>query len=82
MWDFEHPPRNTALAAYYDVHYTQPSLCADDLLSDRVTPHIDPRYAQHRWAEAIDEPYKGLLVAAPQRVDLARLVPQSIVELR
>jgi chorismate dehydratase len=32
MWDFEHPPRSAALASRYDVRYTQPSLCADDLL--------------------------------------------------
>ena len=36
MWDFEHPPENARLAARYDVHYTLPALCADDLLAGRA----------------------------------------------
>jgi chorismate dehydratase len=42
MWDFEHPPRNAALSAHYDIHYTQPSLCADDLLSGRADLGLIP----------------------------------------
>ena len=42
MWDFEHPPQNTALAQRYDVHYTQPSLCADDLLANRADLGLIP----------------------------------------
>jgi len=33
MWDFEHPPLAPTLATRYAVHYTQPSLCAHQLLS-------------------------------------------------
>ena len=42
MWDFEHPPRNAALAQRYHVHYTQPSLCADELLSGRADLGLIP----------------------------------------
>lgn len=33
MWDFEHPPQAAGLADRYTLHYTQPSLCADQLLA-------------------------------------------------
>ena len=36
MWDFEHPPLATELAQHYTLHYTQPSLCADELLTARA----------------------------------------------
>jgi chorismate dehydratase len=42
MWDFEHPPRNSALAAHYDIHYTQPSLCADEVLTGRADLGLIP----------------------------------------
>jgi chorismate dehydratase len=42
MWDFEHPPQNTALAQRYDVRYTQPALCADDLLANRADLGLIP----------------------------------------
>ena len=42
MWDFEHPPQDTALAGRYDVHYTRPSLCADELLANRADLGLIP----------------------------------------
>jgi chorismate dehydratase len=42
MWDFEHPPRNTALAQRYDIRYTLPSLCAEALLSNRADLGLIP----------------------------------------
>jgi chorismate dehydratase len=42
MWDFEHPPHNAALAARYDIHYTQPSLCADEILTGRADLGLIP----------------------------------------
>jgi len=42
MWDFEHPPVNTELAERYDVRYTQPALCADDLLAGRADLGLIP----------------------------------------
>jgi chorismate dehydratase len=50
MWDFEHAPLASTLAERYTLHYTQPSLCADEVLSARadlglipiasLTPHL------------------------------------------
>jgi chorismate dehydratase len=42
MWDFEHPPRNVELAARYDIRYTQPALCAEDLLAGRADLGLIP----------------------------------------
>jgi len=42
MWDFEHPPHNTALAQHYSIHYTLPSRCADELLSGRADLGLIP----------------------------------------
>jgi chorismate dehydratase len=42
MWDFEHPPHNSELAQRYQLHYTQPSLCADDLLANRADLGLIP----------------------------------------
>jgi len=42
MWDFEHPPLASKLADRYTLHYTQPSLCADELLSGRADLGLIP----------------------------------------
>jgi chorismate dehydratase len=42
MWDFEHAPRNAALAERYSIHYTTPSRCADDLLAGRADLGLIP----------------------------------------
>ncbi|HEU5341928.1 menaquinone biosynthesis protein [Edaphobacter sp.] len=42
MWDFEHPPRAAQLAEHYTLHYTQPSLCADELLAARADLGLIP----------------------------------------
>src|SRR5271170_3649604 len=42
MWDFEHPPLATELAQRYTLHYTQPSLCADELLAARADLGLIP----------------------------------------
>jgi chorismate dehydratase len=42
MWDFEHPPRAAELAQRYTLHYTQPSLCADELLAARADLGLIP----------------------------------------
>src|SRR6266699_3200556 len=38
MWDFEHPP----LAAELALRYTQPSLCADEILAARADLGLIP----------------------------------------
>jgi len=42
MWDFEHAPRAAELARRYTLHSTQPSLCADELLSGRADLGLIP----------------------------------------
>ena len=42
MWDFEHPPLNGTLAQRYQLHYTLPSLCADELLAGRADLGLIP----------------------------------------
>jgi chorismate dehydratase len=42
MWDFDHPPLASTLAARYQVHSTQPSLCAEELLASRADLGLIP----------------------------------------
>jgi chorismate dehydratase len=42
MWDFEHPPLASELTQRYTLHYTQPSLCADELLAARADLGLIP----------------------------------------
>lgn len=42
MWDFEHPPLSSALAQHYQLHYTLPALCADELLAGRADLGLIP----------------------------------------
>ena len=42
MWDFEHPPLAPALAARYQIHPTQPSQCAVELLEGRADLGLIP----------------------------------------
>jgi chorismate dehydratase len=42
MWDFEHPPLAGELTQRYTLHYTQPSLCADELLAARADLGLIP----------------------------------------
>jgi chorismate dehydratase len=42
MWDFEHSPLAAGLAQRYTLHYTQPSLCADELLTARADLGLIP----------------------------------------
>ena len=42
MWDFEHPPLNASLADRYQLHYTHPSQCAEELLAGRADLGLIP----------------------------------------
>ena len=42
MWDFENPPAASELAKRYSLHYTQPSLCAEELLANRADLGLIP----------------------------------------
>ncbi len=47
MWDFEHPPLAAELAERYTLHYTLPSLCADELLAAPRRPRPHPHRLTH-----------------------------------
>ncbi len=42
MWDFEHPPLASKLAERYQLHYTLPSRCADELIAGRADLGLIP----------------------------------------
>src|SRR5260370_15652816 len=42
MWDFEHPPLAARLAQRYQLHYTLPSRCAEELLAGRADLGLIP----------------------------------------
>ena len=42
MWDFHHPPRQSILATRYDLHLTEPSQCARELLEGRADLGLIP----------------------------------------
>jgi chorismate dehydratase len=42
MWDFEHPPLASAIALRYQLHYTHPAQCADELLANRADLGLIP----------------------------------------
>ena len=42
MWDFEHPPLASRLAERYQLYYTLPSRCADELLAGRADLGLIP----------------------------------------
>ena len=42
MWDFHHPPMQTALAERYALHLTAPSQCASELLEGRADLGLIP----------------------------------------
>jgi chorismate dehydratase len=42
MWDFEHPPRNTTLAERYNIHYTHPARCAEEIIAGRADLGLIP----------------------------------------
>jgi chorismate dehydratase len=42
MWDFEHAPRNSELLLRYQLHYTLPSRCADELIAGRADLGLIP----------------------------------------
>jgi chorismate dehydratase len=42
MWDFEHSPASAALTERYELHYTHPAQCADELLAGRADLGLIP----------------------------------------
>jgi chorismate dehydratase len=42
MWDFEHQPAKDALAERYEIHYTHPAQCADEIIAGRADLGLIP----------------------------------------
>ena len=42
LWDFEHPPLASTLRQRYTLHYTKPSLCAEELVAARADLGLIP----------------------------------------
>ena len=77
LYDFEHPPRSTELAARYDVRYTQPSQCAADLLAGRVDLGLVPIAALTEELAVVP----GCTIASLHKVRSIQLVLRSGVSL-
>jgi chorismate dehydratase len=81
MWDFEHPPLAASLAQRYQLHYTLPSLCADELLSGPADLGLIP-IASLTPALAI---VPGCAIASLSRVRSIQLIvkqPHTLESLR
>jgi chorismate dehydratase len=81
MWDFEHPPRASKLAGHYQLHYTQPSLCAEELLNGRADLGLIPIAALTRDLAIVP----GCAIASLDEVRSIQLVvkhPHSLNSIR
>jgi len=70
MWDFEHPPFSEAMAARYELHYTQPSQCAAELIAGRADLGLIPIAALTPDLAIVP----GCTIASPNRVRSIQLI--------
>ena len=80
LWDFEHPPLASALSERYAVHYTQPAICAEQLLSGEADLGLVPIGALPFLPEVDVVP--GCTIASLHRVRSIQLVLRPGVQLR
>jgi chorismate dehydratase len=73
MWDFEHPPLDSALAEHYQLHYTLPALCADQLLAGRADLGLIPIAALTPELAIVP----GCTIASLDRVRSIQLIVKS-----
>jgi chorismate dehydratase len=73
MWDFEHPPLASVLAERYTLHYTQPSLCADELLAARADLGLIPIASLTPELAIVP----GCTIASPSEVRSIQLIVKS-----
>jgi chorismate dehydratase len=81
MWDFEHPPLSSTLAQRYTLHYTQPSLCADELLAARADLGLIPIASLTPDLAIVP----GCTIASPNEVRSIQLIvkrPHTLATLR
>ena len=79
LYDFEHPPRCTALAERYDVRYTSPALCAEQLQTGEADLGLVPIGAMPSLPGLATVP--GCTIASLGRVRSIQLVIQPGVPL-
>ncbi len=77
MWDFEHPPAQNALAERYQLHYTQPSQCAAELLAGRADLGLIPIAALTPELAIVP----GCTIASLDRVRSIQLIVKQPAEL-
>lgn len=70
MWDFEHPPHNTAFAQRYEVHYTHPAQCAEEVLNGRADLGLIPIASLTPDLSIVP----GCAIASPNRVRSIQLI--------
>lgn len=79
MYDFTHEPRQKELAERYEVHFTLPNLCADELASGAADIGLVPVAACATHAELIILP--GIAIATLDQVRSIQLVTRRGVAL-
>jgi chorismate dehydratase len=81
MWDFEHAPANVSLSERYELHYTQPSQCAAELLAGRADLGLIPIAALTPELAIVP----GCTIASLDRVRSIQLIlksPHSLESVR
>lgn len=81
MWDFEHSPLDAELAARYQLHYTLPSRCADELLAGRADLGLIPIASLTPELAIVP----GCVIASLDRVRSIQLIvkaPHSLESIR
>ncbi len=81
MWDFEHPPRSTTLAARYQLDYTDPAHCAANILNGTADLGLIPIAALTPDLAIVP----GCVIASLDRVRSIQLIvrrPHTLSTLR
>jgi chorismate dehydratase len=81
MWDFHHPPADSHLATRYDLHLTEPSQCARELLEGRADLGLIPVAALTRELRIVP----GCTIASLRQVRSIQLIvkaPLTLAEVK
>lgn len=79
MWNFTHPPRSQELAQRYDVHFTLPNICADELAAGSAAIGLVPVAALATNPNLLVIP--GVAIASLEQVRSILLVTRKGVAL-
>jgi chorismate dehydratase len=81
MWDFHHPPRQSLLTTRYNLHLTEPSQCARELLDGRADLGLIPVAALTPELRVVP----GCTIASLRQVRSIQLIvkaPLTLAEVR